>query len=140
MILSIESSLKTFKPVFFREGLNVLLSDKNEASTEKQTRNSAGKTSLVEIIHFLYGADCEKDSLFRVPELIEHTFRGRVRIGGEEFTVERGGADPAKVFLLAGGREGRYTEEARQGKRTILCFQHQLEGLSRTQPIRFAAG
>jgi uncharacterized protein YydD (DUF2326 family) len=40
-----------------------------------------------------------------VPELIEHTFRGRVRIGGEEFTVERGGADPAKVFLLAGGEE-----------------------------------
>lgn len=105
MILSIESSLKTFKPVTFREGLNVLLSDKSAASTEKQTRNSAGKTSLVEIIHFLYGADCEKDSLLRVPELVDHTFKGRFRIGGEEFTVERGGAEPAKVFLLAGGEE-----------------------------------
>lgn len=105
MILTIESSLKTFKPVAFREGLNVLLSDKSAASTEKQTRNSAGKTSLVEIIHFLYGADCEKDSLLRVPELIDHTFKGRFRIGGEEFMVERGGAEPAKVFLLAGGEE-----------------------------------
>jgi uncharacterized protein YydD (DUF2326 family) len=105
MILSIESSLKSFKPVTFRDGLNVLLSDKSAASTETQTRNSAGKTSLVEIIHFLYGADCDKDSLFRVPELIDCTFRGRFRIGGEEFTVERGGAEPAKVFLLAGGEE-----------------------------------
>lgn len=105
MILSIESSLKTFKPVTFREGLNVLLSDKSASSTEKQTRNSAGKTSLVEIIHFLYGADCEKDSLLRVPELVDHTFKGRFRIGDEEFTVERGGAEPAKVFLLAGGEE-----------------------------------
>lgn len=105
MILSIESSLKTFKPVTFREGLNVLLSDKSALSTEKQTRNSAGKTSLVEIIHFLYGADCEKDSLLRVPALVDHTFKGRFRIGDEEFTIERGGAEPAKVFLLAGGEE-----------------------------------
>ena len=105
MILSIESSLKSFKPLSFREGLNVLLSDKSAVSTEKQTRNSAGKTSLVEIIHFLYGADCEKDSLFRLPQLINETFRGRLRIGGEEFTIERGGAEPAKVFLLAGGED-----------------------------------
>lgn len=105
MILSIESSLSTFKPVTLREGLNVLLSDKSAGSTEKQTRNSAGKTSLVEVIHFLYGADCDKDSLFRVPELIEHTFKGRLRIDGEEFTIERGGAEPAKIFLLAGGED-----------------------------------
>jgi uncharacterized protein YydD (DUF2326 family) len=103
MILSIESSLSSFKTVTFREGLNVLLSDKSAASTDKQTRNSAGKTSLVEIIHFLYGADCDKESLFRAPELIEHTFKGRFRIDGEEFIVERGGSEPAKIFLLAGG-------------------------------------
>jgi len=105
MILTIESSLRTFKPVTFREGLNVLLSDKSAAATEKQTRNSAGKTSLVEIIHFLYGADCDKDSIFRVPQLIEHTFKGRFRIAGEEFTIERGGAEPAKVYLVTGGEE-----------------------------------
>ena len=105
MILTIESSLATFKPVTFHEGLNVLLSDKSAASTEKQTRNSAGKTSLVEIIHFLYGGDCDKDSLFRVPELIEQTFKGRFRIHGEEFTIERGGAEPSKVFLIAGGEQ-----------------------------------
>ena len=105
MILSIESSLKTFKPVTFQEGLNVLLSDKSAASTDKQTRNSAGKTSLIEIIHFLYGADCDKDSLLRVEELVNHTFKGRFRVGGEEFTVERSGAEPSKIFLLAGGEE-----------------------------------
>ncbi len=105
MILTIESSLATFKPVTFHEGLNVLLSDKSAASTDKQTRNSAGKTSLVEIIHFLYGSDCEADSLFRVPQLIDQTFKGRLRIRGEEFTIERGGTDPAKIFLIAGGEE-----------------------------------
>lgn len=105
MILSIESSLPTFKTIRFHEGLNILLSDKSKTSTDKKTRNSAGKTSLVEIIHFLLGADCDKGSLLRTPELIEHTFRGRFRIGGELFAVERGGADPSKIFLLSGGED-----------------------------------
>lgn len=105
MIISIESSLKTFKPVTFHRGLNVLLSDRAAKSTDKQTRNSAGKTSLIEIIHFLLGADCDKDSLFRLNELVEHTFKGTFRIDGEVFTIARTGSDPAKIFLLAGGEE-----------------------------------
>lgn len=105
MIVSIESSLKTFKVVMFRSGLNVLLSDRNADSTDKQTRNSAGKTSLVEIIHFLLGADCEKDSLFRLDDLAEHTFQGTFRIDGELMTVARTGSDPSKIFLISGGEE-----------------------------------
>jgi uncharacterized protein YydD (DUF2326 family) len=105
MIISIESSLKTFKPVTFHAGLNVVLSDRTANSTDKQTRNSAGKTSLIEIIHFLLGADCEKDSLFRLNELVGHTFKGTFRIGGELLTVARTGADPSKIFLISGGEE-----------------------------------
>jgi len=105
MILSIESTLGTFKPVTFHEGLNVLLSDRSAASTDKQTRNSAGKTSLIEIIHFLLGADCDKESLFKLDELAEHTFKGTFRIAGEEFVIARSGADPSKIFLVKGGEE-----------------------------------
>jgi uncharacterized protein YydD (DUF2326 family) len=105
MIVSIQSSLPTFKTVRFQAGLNVLLADTQADSTEKQTRNSAGKTSLVEIIHFLMGANCDKDSLFRTEALIEHTFSGAFIVAGEQFTVQRGGAEPSKIFLLAGGED-----------------------------------
>lgn len=105
MIVSIESSLKTFKAVTFHSGLNVLLSDRTADSTDKQTRNSAGKTSLIEVIHFLLGADCEKDSLFRLDELVEHSFKGTFRIDGELLTVTRTGSDPSKIFLVSGGEE-----------------------------------
>ena len=105
MILSIESTLKTFKPVTFHGGLNVLLSDRTATSTDKHTRNSAGKTSLIEIIHFLLGSDCEKDSMFRLDELGIHTFKGTFRIAGELFTVARTGSDPSKIFLIKGGEE-----------------------------------
>jgi uncharacterized protein YydD (DUF2326 family) len=105
MILSIESSLATFKPVQLHEGLNVLLADRLPQSTDKQTRNSAGKTSFLEIIHFLHGSDCDAGSLFRKKELIEHSFLGIFLIQGARLRVERTGSDPAKIFILEGGEK-----------------------------------
>jgi uncharacterized protein YydD (DUF2326 family) len=99
MIISIESSLSTFKTVQFQTGVNVLLADSKPDATNKQTRNSAGKTSLIEIIHFLMGSKCEKDSLFRNQYLIKHTFKGVFLIAGVKFTIERSGSDPSKIFL-----------------------------------------
>jgi uncharacterized protein YydD (DUF2326 family) len=100
VILNIDSSIPTFKRVEFHEGLNVLLSDRQPGATNKQTRNSAGKTSLVEIIHFLLGADCPKGNLFRTDALIEHTFRADFLFGSKVFSVERGGAEPSKIIIL----------------------------------------
>jgi uncharacterized protein YydD (DUF2326 family) len=105
MILSIESSLATFKTVELHEGLNVLLADRLPQSTDKQTRNSAGKTSFLEIIHFLHGSDCDAESLFRKKELIDHFFRGTFLIQGTRLRIERSGSDPSKIFILEGGEK-----------------------------------
>lgn len=102
MILSIDSSLETFKRVEFREGLNVLLSDSQPGASQGQTRNSAGKTSLVEIIHFLLGAKCDQKSVFRSDALIDYTFTAEFNFGGESICVERGGSKPSQIFLLQG--------------------------------------
>jgi uncharacterized protein YydD (DUF2326 family) len=106
MIIAIESSIPTFKTVRFHEGLNILLADTAQDATHKQTRNSAGKTSLVEIIHFLLGSDCNPDSLFRTNALIEHSFTGTLRIVGQILKVQRSGSAPSKIFILEGS-EGR---------------------------------
>ena len=99
MILSIESDLPTFKPVNLKGGLNVLLSEKSPTSGDKHTRNSAGKSSLIEIIHFLLGANAGPKSLLRNPALIEFTFWGTFKIGGEIVTVARSGSDPSKILI-----------------------------------------
>jgi uncharacterized protein YydD (DUF2326 family) len=65
MIHRIFSSLRSFKRLEFKPGLNVLIAQKEAGASDKQTRNRAGKTSLVEIIHFLTGSDAGKDSDFR---------------------------------------------------------------------------
>jgi len=99
VILSIGSDLPSFKSVRFQPGLNVLLSDKSPHSGEKQTRNSAGKSSLIEIIHFLLGARASPDSLLRNPALLQFTFRGTFKIGGNEITVGRSGSEPSRIIV-----------------------------------------
>lgn len=103
MIISVTSSIPTFKTVKFQPGLNVLLADTRPNAKETETRNSAGKTSLVEIVHFLLGSNCDKDSLFRTKSLISHTFTGIFVIQGASLEVTRSGSDPAKIFI-AGDR------------------------------------
>ncbi len=83
MILAVSSSIKTFKTVRFRRGLNVLLSDMTDGSTEGHTRNSAGKSSLVEIVHFMLGGEADKKtSLFKAAGIAEHSFTAVLRIRG----------------------------------------------------------
>lgn len=99
MIHKIYSSLPSFKSLEFTQGLNVLIAQKEKGSTDKQTRNRAGKTSLIEIIHFLTGANGDKKSLFRSDDLIEHSFTAELDVGGSCLSVERSGNKPSKVYV-----------------------------------------
>jgi uncharacterized protein YydD (DUF2326 family) len=47
----------TFQTVTFQAGLNVILADRTQESTKKDTRNGLGKSTLIDIIHFCLGGD-----------------------------------------------------------------------------------
>ena len=74
MIQRVYSDLPKFKNLTFKKGFNVLLAQKSPGATDKQTRNRAGKSSLLDVIHFLLGSKCDKESTFR-----------RSRLGGPRF-------------------------------------------------------
>ncbi len=97
MIKSIFSSLTSFKDLDFTPGLNVLVAQKESGATDKQTRNRAGKTSLVETIHFLTGSKADKGSLFRSSALVNESFGMAFNLGSETITVERSGHQKAKM-------------------------------------------
>jgi len=99
MIHRIFSSLEGFKELELHAGLNVLIAKKEENSTEKQTRNRAGKSSLVELIHFLMGSNADKKSLFRADALVNEHFGMTFDVGADTLSAERSGKDKSKVAL-----------------------------------------
>ena len=99
MIRRIGSDLKSFKTLFFEPGLNILLADKSEGASDRQSRNGAGKTSFVELVHFLCGSNVDKRSIFRSDALVDSTFNMTVQIDGKDCVVERSGAKPSRILV-----------------------------------------
>lgn len=100
MIHTIYSDLPSFKTLNLNPGLNVLLAQKSSGATQKQTRNRAGKTSVVELIHFLLGGKSDsKHGLFEVDALRDHTFGMVFDLGGAPIQVERSGGNKAKIHV-----------------------------------------
>ena len=99
MIRRIYSDLPKFKNITFKTGLNVLLADKSAEATDKHTRNRAGKSSLLDILHLLLGSQCDKDSIFRGDALREATFGMEFDLGGVFARVERSGSRPSSVVV-----------------------------------------
>jgi len=99
MIRRFGSDLAPFKTLTFGPGLNILLADKSEGSNDRQSRNGAGKTSFIELVHFLFGADARKESIFRSEALSPSTFDVAVDVAGETISAARSGAKPSKIFV-----------------------------------------
>lgn len=89
MIHRIFSSLPTFKNLEFHSGLNVLLAKKSKGASNRQTRNRAGKPSLIEIIHFLAGAKIDEKSPFKSKELYDITFGMEFDLENKAVMIER---------------------------------------------------
>jgi uncharacterized protein YydD (DUF2326 family) len=99
MIRRFGSDLESFKTLTFRPGLNVLLAEKSAGATDRQSRNGAGKTSFIELVHFLFGADVRKESIFRSDILSPWTFDLAIDIGGEAISAARSGAKPSRIVI-----------------------------------------
>ena len=105
MIRYLGSNLESFKTLTFGPGLNILLADKSEGATDRQSRNGAGKTSFVELVHFLCGSNADKKSIFRSDALIDAIFNMTARIGDEEYIVERCGRKPSHITITGSEAE-----------------------------------
>jgi uncharacterized protein YydD (DUF2326 family) len=99
MIRILNSDIPTFKTLQFNAGLNILLADKSEKATDRQTRNGSGKTSFIELIHFLLGADIKKESLLKSEALGSATFNAQIDIAGVTYDVARSVAKPSVLHI-----------------------------------------
>jgi len=122
MICNIYSDLKGFKNFTFHKGLNIILADISEKSTNRQTRNRAGKTSLIEIIHFLMGAESPPDSDLRYEDLINNKFGIVFDLGDEKVSIIRSGAEPSKIIIKESSKSDNWVISPRKDKTTQENF------------------
>lgn len=99
MIQKITADRGSFKTLEFGPGLNILRAVKSEGATDRDSRNGAGKASLVELIHFLFGANAPPRSIFRSPALRNWRFEAEVELGGQRGAVTRSGAQSGSVTV-----------------------------------------
>lgn len=92
MIHEVNSTLAQFKLMTFTAGLNLVLATKSNAAPKKQSWKGAGKTSLIETIHFLLGANADPNGLFRSNALGEHDFSMKFDLFDGRATVSRRGS------------------------------------------------
>ena len=105
MIHEIRANKDSFRPVKFTSGLNVVLADRAEDSSRKDTRNGLGKSTLIEIIHFCLGAKVTRGRGLAVPPLKEWTFTMEISLDDERITVTRAVAAPNTVTVSGLSKE-----------------------------------
>lgn len=99
MLRELKASDPRFRTVSFRPGLNLLVAARTGYSTDEESRNAVGKTSMVELLHFLLGADktplvTRRENKGTAFELVMDWPAPHGRL-----SVRRSGKDPAKVHL-----------------------------------------
>ena len=76
MITSVTANKGAFKSVDFQPGFNLIIAERAEASSDQDSRNGVGKTTLLHIIHHCLGA-----------KLRGHLSKPRLKNDGWEFTI-----------------------------------------------------
>lgn len=99
MINSIFANKDSFKPVEFTCGFNVVLADRTDTSSSRDSRNGLGKSTLIEIIHFCLGSSLRNGTGLRVSRLRGWSFSLSLTLSGREVIVTRSIDDPTKIYV-----------------------------------------
>ena len=99
MIHSVSADQASFRTVHLKPGFNVIMADRTRSSSQRDTRNGLGKSTLLEIIHFCLGSSPRKGESIIVPELEGWTFTVQIDLLGSRFDVSRSISDPKRVYV-----------------------------------------
>ncbi len=102
MIHRIFSTDSRFKELALKAGFNVLLAEKTPGARRDQSRNAAGKSSSLEMIHYALGSSSAKGSFFSHEAFRGQTLGMAFDLAGETVRVHRPAGPDAnrnKVFF-----------------------------------------
>jgi len=89
MIHSLSANKRSFHRVEFTSGLNVILAERSDTSTTKDTRNGLGKSTLIEILDFCLGGRATKGKGLIIDALKTWQFTMEVTLAKKRVKVTR---------------------------------------------------
>ncbi len=96
MITRVTANHGTFKPLSLEAAFNVVLAERTAQGSERDSTNGSGKTLLLEIVHFVFGADASRTPL-NEPHLAGWEFAVEGLLKGDAFRAARAVDAPARV-------------------------------------------
>ena len=99
MIHRITANKPSFHTVEFTPGLNVILADRTETSTQKDTRNGLGKSTLIDIIDFCLGSNVRKGQGLSIEQLQDWEFTLEITLAGNRVKVTRAIKSPNRLYI-----------------------------------------
>lgn len=99
MIHGVYANQSSFHPVEFTTGLNVVLAERTEASSKKDTRNGLGKSTLIEIIDFCLGSRATKGKGLIQESLEDWAFTIDITLAGQRIKATRAIATPNRISI-----------------------------------------
>jgi uncharacterized protein YydD (DUF2326 family) len=99
MIRKLYANKTQFKPVEFQTGLNVILADRNNTSSEKDSRNGIGKSTFISVLHFCLGSNLNK-KLLPVDEMQDWVFYIDIELNEIPITASRNIESPSTIFVV----------------------------------------
>jgi len=99
MIHGVYANQSSFHPVEFTTGLNVVLAERTDTSSQKDTRNGLGKSTLIEIIDFCLGARVAKGKGLSIEQLEHWEFTLDITLAGNRIKVTRSIKSPNRIVI-----------------------------------------
>ena len=99
MITALRCNVPSFREVVFHPGFNVVLAERTQTSSQRDSRNGVGKTTLIEIIHFCLGSQVHGNQGLLSEQLKGWIFTLDLNIHNRNLTISRNTAKPNQVIV-----------------------------------------
>ncbi|MEV7103421.1 DUF2326 domain-containing protein [Streptomyces atroolivaceus] len=95
----------SFRAVKFTDGLNLIVAERNVTSTDRDSRNGVGKSTLVEIVHFCLGSSVTQKNVIHQLRDDDWEFSLDLEYGDCAFTARRSLNKPTAITLTNPARD-----------------------------------
>lgn len=99
MIHKISANQSSFRTVTFEEGLNVIIAERTEISSQKDTRNGLGKSTLIDIIDFCLGGSADKGKKLNIEALQDWSFTLEATIASNRVQITRAVSSANRIII-----------------------------------------